>query len=120
MNKEQARKEALEARDEMEAAIRTYADSLWKLQDVLSEDDTINDNVLGDVMVVAHFTPLDKPAKDNMGSFMASPHYILLNPRNLAPHTQHGLAIAAQELISEECDIAFGIMYEGDDDDRDL
>ena len=117
MNQGQARKEALEAREEMEAAIRAYADALWKLQDVLSDDDTVNDNVLGDVMVVAHFTPLDKPAKDNMGGFMASPHYIMLNPRNLAPHVQHGLAIAAQELISEECDIAFGIMYEEDDDD---
>lgn len=117
MTVEEARKQALEAREEMEEAIRAYADSLWKLQDVLSEDDEENDNVLGDVMVVAHFTPLDKPAKDNMGGFLPSPQYVLLNPRNLAPHTMHGLAIAAQELIQEEADISLGIMYEEDDDD---
>lgn len=119
MNVEQARAEAKEAREEMDGAIRAYADALWKLQDVLSDDDKPSDNVLGDTMIVAHFTPMDRMARDNFGDYMVSPQYVLLNPRELAPHALHGLAMAAQTLIDEETEIVLGAMY-GEDDAEDI
>lgn len=107
MDEDEAIRAAREARDEMDAAIREYAEALWRMQDEESSD-----CVLGDVMVIAHFTPIDKMAKDNMGDVMPSPMYILLNPRNLAPHTMWGLLQAAGELIAEDQEITEGQMYD--------
>lgn len=110
---------ARETREAMDQAIRAHADAVWHLQDVLSDDGETNDCILGDILVVAHFTPMDRMCNDNLGHAMPSPQYVMLNPRNLAPHQMHGLVIAAQELIQEDVEITLDMMYpEGDDDDR--
>lgn len=107
---------ANEAREEMDAAIRNYADALWRMQDELSEDGDRNECVLGDILVVAHFTPTNLMIRDNMGDIVPSPQYILLNPRSLPPHAMSGLLDQADLLVAQDMEISLSMMYPEDDD----
>lgn len=119
MNQAEAIEDARNKRQEMDIAIRAYADSLWNLQNVISEHDDGEECVLGDYAIVSHFTPLSHQVYDNMGQIAPSPQYLLMTGRNIAPHSLAGLLEQGHGLVAEEQDILLNQMYPDPDEDED-
>lgn len=80
------------ARDEMDKAIRNYADVLWTQKGSTPY-------ILGDIAVVANFIMPDKIQRNSLDDIEPSSQYILLHPRPLASHTLYGIFAEGQALV---------------------
>lgn len=106
--------EVIDLREEMDQAVRAYAQALWELQDDLSNDGETNQMILGDWIAIAHFTPTDKMVRDNAGEILPSPMYTLLTPRNMPPHSIEGLLHRGAQLADEDAEITKDLMFPED------
>lgn len=96
-------------RTKMDVAIREFADALW-------EENGSEQHVLGDMLVVCNFTPLDRVQYNTLGEVEPSHQYTIIQPRPLPAHAVEGLLSRALHEVDVMREIQDMVYYPEDHD----